>query len=76
MTTKEFKRLKIFLKSYGDNEILSHSFLITQKEEFIGNPFDKKQKKLLSKDTFIGVRYKQIKRLSLWISTSYGTFYF
>ena len=75
MTTREFIRLKNFIKTYGNDERNSHSFLKTQKEEFIIK-HESKQKDLLGKDTFLGIHYKQIKKLSLWISTNYETVYF
>jgi hypothetical protein len=76
MTTKEFNRLKFFIKNYGDDEILSHSFLITQEDKFGINHDIKKQKYNLKGETFLETHYKQIKKLSLYISTRYGTFYF
>lgn len=77
MTKKEVKRLQIFIKEHGREEVLGHSFIITQTNDYVGAPTnDDKQYKRLTASSFLGVPFNKIKRLSLWISTSKGVFYF
>lgn len=80
MTDKEFERLKTFIKQYGKDEKLSHTWIMVHKEGYI-SPYANTVghlfiSKLIGKDTYMNVKYRDILKVSLWISTNYGTFYY
>lgn len=78
MTKDEIDRLRRFIKEYGPDERLAHTWILIHKQGFL-SPYGKgpvKIKDLLKEDTYMDIPFNKIMKISLWISTKYGTFYF
>lgn len=83
MTNKETQRLKIFINTYGSEEINSNFWVIDQSNNFHNVHTLKKQvhahayaKDHLANSSFLTIPFNQIKRINLWICTEKGVFYF
>lgn len=78
MTKKEAKRLLQFVKEHGDSEINSHIWLIKQDNSFVSPKGEEHVyiKDCVNKFYLLNIPFKHIKKVSLWIQTSYGVYYF
>lgn len=73
MTKKESQRLKQFLKTHLPNCKLSHTFIITYNNDYIGN---RDLNKALTDSSYLDTPFRKIKKISLWIDTDKGVYYF